>query len=157
MKSLELELEERIFILESNNVTATGQYEAEMNGRHIQFICKGSELTEEIAKEYVEEKQVFMTPEVFQYKNYENDFSNCLTALNSFISAIEAKGWYWENPLGEEPKITEDKYRAELEFMEQNPKESVFGDHYADWSMWQAAEEKTFHPEKCLIFKIFEG
>lgn len=108
------------------------------------FICKGSELKEEVAKELVD-------PLWDYYKNYlESDSSDIgnykrlikNTALESFISAIEAQGYYWgENPVS---LVRAETYRS-------------MGDEFkADGIQraWQEAESKTFNPEKTLIFEI---
>lgn len=140
MKSLELELEERLLIVEFDNqqhldnvISCHNKGIKFMSDKEelTKFICKGSELTEVIAKEYVEEIKGTFIPE---WKNY-NTQEPIFEALGSFISAIEAKGWYWKNPLGD--------YSQALKR------------HIVSGS-WQEAEEKTFHPEKCLIFKIIE-
>lgn len=84
MKQLELNLQKRLLIVEGASEIVVGQYELDVNGRDIELICKGSELTEEIAENFVEGMM----------DSYY---------IDNFISAIEAQGYYWgENPI-EEP------------------------------------------------------
>lgn len=166
MKHIELELKERFLIVEfpkdkfdKNFFNESSISEAWILLRYkknVKLICKGSELTEEIAKGLVKnEISNYLVEWAYDYKNEEQLNLDTFSCLESFISAIEAQGYYWgENPLGKQPKITEERYKSEREFMDNNPEESVFGDHYADWSMWQEAESKTFNPEKILIFEI---
>lgn len=118
-----------------------------------ELLCKGGELSEEIASTLVNKNDEYG---VIMFQNYKTTsmqyFDEQLTALDSFCSAVNAKDWYWlANPLGEEPKLTEDKYKLEYDFISKNPKEICFGDYYADWFMWQDAQSLTLS-EQCLIF-----
>lgn len=110
----------------------------------LELLCLGSELTEGTTKQLVHSEDV-SDSEDFRYEKIfvdYNDADNAFTCgFESFISAIEAKGWYWgENPV----KIIERGDVSEHERVKNQ-------------NEWQEAEEKTFHPEKCLIFKIVEG
>lgn len=93
-----------------------------------EFLCKGSELTEEIASELVEEH--YMSG-IRSYEIYN--------ALESFISAVERKEKFWlENPI-EKPINRDEFYKSEkVDSFEILLKE------------WQEAEEKTF--KNPLIF-----
>lgn len=150
MKHLELQLQKRLLIVESEDDKIISYFlwnDGEMHQR-IKFICKGSELTEEIADEYVE---IF---DLGFFVDYNGHSPRCyvLTALESFISAIEANGYYWgENPEGEEPMIDDFTYI----FHQNNGAETINWDHY-DFAtkQWQESESKTFNPEKTLIFEI---
>lgn len=164
MKQLELELKKRLLIveyeseeelkIESALMKAFGNSSITNHGHKVKTICKGSELTEENPDLLVESRLIQDCEIFWDYKN-DRWFDQSMTSLDSSISAIEAQGYYWsENPLGKAPQITDDKYKSEREFIDNNPEESVFGDHYADWSMWSEAESKTFNPEKTLIFEI---
>lgn len=156
MKQIELNLKKRLLIVEENKVDLNTLESLEssfiaLSKGSVKLICKGSELTEEIADELVD---IFDLGYFVDY-NHHNPRSYKFTALESFISAIQAQGYYWgENPLGKKPELTDNQYDKEREFIENNPDELVFGDHYADWSMWNEAESKTFNPEKTLIFEI---
>ena len=75
-----------------------------------EFLCKGSELTEEIASELVELTIMNLTygdnkHKYRSYVNYNLGFNN---AKESFISAVESKGFYWlENPIDEPNKYVQ--------------------------------------------------
>lgn len=112
-------------------------------GLTLKPICKGSDLTEEVAEDLVEilwkgfknynEKEPVGNYQRFVVKN----------ALEAFISAIESKGCYWgENPL-QKTKPTSD-----LSFYESEE------DYEIALAKWKEAESWTFHPEKCIIFEI---
>lgn len=104
-----------------------------------EFICKGSELTEEIAKGLIEYDGIF---ELYQYYH---DTVPILgdTALNLFKTAIKNYGYYWvENPL-QSTRPTND-----LTFYDSKEERSICIEK------WQEAESKTFNPEKTLIFEI---
>ncbi len=102
----------------------------------LEFISKGSEITEEIASELVELTIMHLTygcnkHKYRSYVNYNLGFDN---ALESFISAVESKGFYWlENPI----KIIE---RGE----------DTEHNRVLNQNEWQEAEEKTF--KNPLIF-----
>ncbi|WP_336704417.1 hypothetical protein [Chryseobacterium indologenes] len=109
----------------------------------VKIICSGSQLTEDIANG-------------FQYENMRVAHNGeCLSAIEEFKFHISNHGYHWgENPMGNKPELSDARYAKEREFIENNPDEMVFGDHYADWSMWQEAESQTFNPSKCIIFEI---
>ena len=101
-----------------------------------EYKCKGSELTEEIASELVENKTKH------KFENKVLTFYNCKN-LESFISAVESKGFYWlENPI-EKPKDYElwAKYRDYTQYGKVLTEKCL---------KWQEAEEKTF--KNPLIF-----
>lgn len=157
MKSLELELKERLFIVEGLNNVGVPKYDLVKSLEDsfylkLELLGLGSELTEDIAKELVpnelgflfdgEVKEYFLFPD-YKKNNHPFKHKSYKSALDSFISAIEAKGWYWgENPEG--------KTRPQF-----NDYSSLIA-YKGDCDDWDKAEEKTFHPEKCLIFKIVE-
>ena len=63
------------------------------------FLCKGSELTEEIASELVDYWQN-MANDGFIFENYKDNLHKKLTANDAFISAVESKEKFWlENPI----------------------------------------------------------
>lgn len=107
----------------------------EMEG-NFQFICKGSELTEELAENIVEVKRISSSVGVIyhDYKNKEEWLYGKQYATSSFKSAIESKGLHWlENP-------TQKQYFNPEEFIQEQYDEFL------------EAEEKTFR--NCLIFEI---
>jgi len=169
MKSLEITTNKKLLIVEAETDCEPKEgvkYYVTEDTEHLfilpkglfKFICRGSNLTEEIADGFVD-KGKNSYGEIVYANHYEDigAFMGYEEALPSLISMIESLGWYWNNPLGSEPLMDEDKYKSEREFIDNNPSEFVFGDHYADWSMWKEAESLTFHPEKCLIFEIVEN
>ena len=96
------------------------------NYKDYKFLCKGSELTEEIASELVNSDNDYG---VIMYQNYRTTsmsyFDEQINALESFISAVESKEKFWlENPI-EKPKYY-DKILTK------------------NCLIWQEAEEKTF-------------
>lgn len=135
MKTLELNLNKRLLILESDNETQARIYGYNKYGvLGIKYICKGPELTEDIAKGFV----CFVGGPWSAYVDYNNEKNWISTALQSFISAIESKGWYWgKHPNSNLPELNV----------------TDFGRWYNDKST-KEYESKTFNPEKCLIFEI---
>ena len=91
------------------------------------FLCKGSDLTEEIASELVENKTKHkFENKVLTFYNYKN--------LELFISAVESKAKFWlENP---------------IEIIERG--EDTEHNRVLNQNEWQEAEEKTF--KNPLIF-----
>lgn len=160
MKQIELELKERLLIVELPNKDC--EFGGLLKNRNLYFftekmdsedypvciplpydcelICKGSELTEQVAKELVNNFLEEMGHEAFEYYNVtENDLEEnhwvgvAESALQSFISSIEAQGYYWgENPFNE---------RINAGYT---------------YEKWQQAESRTFNPEKSIIFKILK-
>ena len=103
------------------------------------FLCKGSELTEEIASELVEEHYMSGVRSYEIYNDYRyNDARWLDNALDSFISAVESKEKFWlENPIGNKPM----SYNLPLYKIE---------NRCDNLKKWQEAEEKTF--KNPLIF-----
>ena len=125
MKTLELDLKKKVFIVDLEDDEAgfiNGDYE---------FLCDGSELTEEIASELVDYWQN-MANDGFIFENYKDNIPKKLTAKKSFISAVESKGFYWlENPISlERVRI----YESVGDTFKSNGIKKI----------WQEAEEKTF-------------
>ena len=145
MKTLELELKKYVLIVEIPRLAdyefinkeckylKIGNEEIKLNASTLdkfEFICKGSELTEEIASELVE------TYEINFYVDYNspNHYGYCFTSLESFISAVESKEKFWlENP---------------IEIIERG--EDTEHNRVLNQNEWQEAEEKTF--KNPLIF-----
>ena len=152
MKTLELELKKKVLIVEIPRLAdyefinkeckylKVGNEEIKLNASTLDkfaFLCKGSDLTEEIASELVDYWQN-MANDGFIFENYKDNIPKKLTAKKSFISAVESKGFYWlENHISLD--------RAKLY-------ESI-GDtsrYNGIKKVWQEAEEKTF--KNPLIF-----
>ncbi len=151
MKTLELKLKKHVLIVEIPRLAdyefinkeckylKIGNEEIKLNASTLdkfEFLCKGSELTEEIASELVELTIMHLTygcnkHKYRSYVNYNLGFDN---ALESFISAVESKEKFWlENPI----KIIE---RGE----------DTEHNRVLNQNEWQEAEEKTF--KNPLIF-----
>ena len=147
MKTLELKLKKYVLIVEIPRLSdyefinkeckylKVGNEEIKLNASTLdkfEFICKGSELTEEIASELVEEHYMSGVRSYEIYNDYRyNDVRWLDNALDSFISAVESKEKFWlENPIGK-PKYY-DKILTR------------------NCLIWQEAEEKTF--KNPLIF-----
>lgn len=164
MKQIELELKKRLLIVElpekcefagikiADKVNPTIYYWNERMTkddypiafplqRKAKFICKGSELTEEIAMELVME-MYSSNEERMMYRDYRSKYDDEVVydALESFISSIEAQGYCWgENPVKRDNIQTDDGTILNIKY---NSKE------------WQEAELKTFNLSKTLIFEI---
>ena len=143
MKTLELNLKKKVLIvdlpIDAKNVYMSGNsiiYNSDKScivkpiNDDYEFICKGSELTEEMASEFVETHK--NCRRYFDYKIKErNRFFDL--PIPSFISAVESKEKFWlENPV-QNTKPTDDiSFYDSLEQKELAIKK------------WQEAEEKTF-------------
>ncbi|WP_284464866.1 hypothetical protein [Chryseobacterium sp.] len=160
MKQIELELKKRLLVVEPPElgfteekvIIALGDAERYIGDltnekRELKFICKGSKLTEDIAKGFLHQSnhtKLFahyvkgIPVNTYCYKSY----------LDSFISAIESKGYHWgENPHGEQPHNTGliHTYPTGHELNDKSLEEAI---------KWEEAESRTFNPEKTLIFEI---
>ena len=109
MKTLELKLKKDVLIVEIPRLAdyefinkeckylKVGNEEIKLNASTLdkfEFLCKGSELTEEIASELVEYWQN-MANDGFIYENYKTDIPKKKTAVEAFISAVESKSFHW--------------------------------------------------------------
>ena len=130
MKTLELKLKKYVLIVEDEFENKIDFIDNELGIFY--FLCKGSELTEEIASKLVEEHYMSGVRSYEIYNDYRyNDARWLDNALDSFISAVESKEKFWlENPI-EKPKYY-DKILTK------------------NCLIWQEAEEKTF--KNPLIF-----
>ena len=105
MKTLELKLKKDVLIVEipiladyefinrECKYLKVGNEEIKLNSSTLdkfEFLCKGSELTEEIASELVEYWQN-MANDGFIYENYKTNLPKKKTAVESIISAVESK------------------------------------------------------------------
>ena len=138
MKILELKLKKDVLIVDAEGLEITQALIFNKFGNYnlscYDFLCKGSELTEEIASELVHEGSYFNT-----FKNYitnDNHKSHQLNfAIKSFISAVESKEKFWlENP-NSKTYFNPEEY-IESEFLE-----------------FKEAEEKTFRNPLIFVKK----
>ena len=131
MKTLELKLKKHVLIIDNEFENKIDFIDNELGVFY--FLCKGSELTEEIASELVDYWQN-MANDGFIFENYKDNLPKKLTANDAFISAVESKEKFWlENPI----KIIE---RGE----------DTEHNRVLNQNKWQEAEEKTF--KNPLIF-----
>ena len=136
MKTLELNLKKKVLIVDLEDDEAgfiNGDYE---------FLCKGSELTEEIASKLVEMEYSGLYKKSF-YIDYDRPSLLLKFAKESFISAVESKEKFWlENPI-EKPKHYDlwAKYGDYTQYGKTLTEKCL---------KWQEAEEKTF--KNPLIF-----
>ena len=138
MKKLELKLKKYVLIVENEFENKIDFIDNELGIFY--FLCKGSELTEEMASELVDYWQN-MANDGFIFENYKDNIPKKLTAIKSFISAVESKKFHWlENPIPT-PEI-QGGYAEDGSFI---------GGYDDNWiKEWQEAEEKTF--KNPLIF-----
>ena len=160
MKTLELKLKKDVLIADAENgfnhfkiyddeigfiFIENGIPRKELVKGSYKFLCKGSELTEEIASELVELTIMHLTygdnkHKYRSYVNYNLGFDN---ALESFISAVESKEKFWlENPI--EKPINYDLWAKYGDYTQ-------YGKVLTEKCLkWKEAEEKTF--KNPLIF-----
>ena len=135
MKTLELKLKKEVIIVENEFENKIDFIDNELGIFY--FICKGSELTEEIASELVDYWHN-MANDGLIFENYKNNLPKKLTANDALISAVESKEKFWlENPIGNKP-------------MSYNLPLYKIGNRCDNLKKWQEAEEKTF--KNPLIF-----
>ena len=142
MKTLELKLKKEVIIVENEFENKIDFIDNELGIFY--FLCKGSELTEEIASELVEEHYMSGVRSYEIYNDYRyNDARWLDNALDSFISAVESKGFYWlENPI--EKPINYDLWAKYGDYTQ-------YGKVLTEKCLkWQETEEKTF--KNPLIF-----
>ena len=139
MKTLELKLKKDVLIIDAEGLEITQALIFNKFGNYnlscYDFLCKGSELTEEIASELVKTTWIHDKKILCKYKNYNSEGDGSyFSAVKSFKSAIESKGFYWmENP---------------IEIIERG--EDTEHNRVINQNKWQEAEEKTF--KNPLIF-----
>ena len=108
MKTLELKLKKDVLIADAENgfnhfkiyddeigfiFIENGIPRKELVKGSYKFLCKGSELTEEIASELVDETIMYEKHKVkcYRYRSYIEGFVGFDNAKQSFISAVESK------------------------------------------------------------------
>ena len=160
MKILELKLKRDVLIVEIPRLAdyefinreckylKVGNEEIKLNASTLdkfEFLCKGSELTEEMASELVDYWQN-MANDGFIFENYKDNIPKKLTAKKSFISAVESKGFHWlENPI--EKPINYDLWAKYGDYTQ-------YGKVLTEKCLkWKEAEEKTFHNPLIFVKK----
>lgn len=155
MKTLELKLKKDVLIvdlpIEAKNVYMSGNsiiYNtdksciAKLINDDYEFLCKGSELTEEIASELVDNIKLHK----LHFADYKNNGCYKTNSILSFISAVESKGFYWlENPI-------EKPHNIGLLYL--YPTGDILMDKSLECAKkWQEAEEKTFRNPLIFVKK----
>ncbi|MDQ1855735.1 hypothetical protein [Chryseobacterium sp. WLY505] len=153
MKQLEIKTNRRLLIIESESGNYAYDYRVDEKGPHpIKKICKGSDLTEDIAEGLV---NIF---DLSYYVDYNGHSPRCYvdTALESFISAIEAAGYHWgENPV-KEPRMSDYGWYASGHPEEDSGWMYEEGEnkYYESLKLFEEAQSRTLNPSKCIIFEI---
>lgn len=135
MKTLELKLKKDVLIVDAiSEKIAYGIIFQKLGAKTVsdyEFLCNGSELTEEIASELVENYEI----NFYVDYNSPNHYGYCFTPLESFISAVESKGFYWLENTNSKTYFNPEEY-IESEFLE-----------------FKEAEEKTFRNPLIFVKK----
>ena len=157
MKTIELKLKKDVLIVEIPRLAdyefinkeckylKVGNEEIKLNASTLdkfEFLCKGSELTEEIASELVEEHYMNGVRSYEIYNDYRyNDARWLDNALDSFISAVESKGFYWLKHNVRSFSLYDPRSKTGCHDLEEEDTIT---------KQWKEAEEKTF--KNPLIF-----
>ena len=155
MKILELKLKKDVLIVEiprladyefinkESKYLKIGNEEIKLNASTLdkfEFLCKGSELTEEIASELVEMEYSGLYKKSF-YIDYDRPSLLLKFAKESFISAVESKGFHWLKHNIKPFSLYDPRSKTGCHDLEE---EEIVK------KQWQEAEEKTF--KNPLIF-----
>ena len=128
MKTLELKLKKDVLIVQPEE-TGNMNYWVTLYSKDWDFICLGSELTEEIASELVDKSRLYHL------------------AKREFKVNVESKGFYWlENP------IKKSYYNLHKGIYEYEPTIQNL-QRVKDIEQWQEAEEKTFRNPLIFVKK----
>ena len=110
------------------------------------FLCKGSGLTEEIASELVDKTIMHLTygdnkHKYRSYVNYNLGFDN---TIDSFISAVESKDFYWLKHNIKSFSLYDPRSKTGCHDLEEEDTIT---------KQWQEAEEKTFRNPLIFVKK----
>ena len=135
MKTLELKLKKDVLIVDAKGLEITQALIFNKFGNYnlscYDFLCKGSDLTEEIASELVETHKNCKRYIDYTIKERNRFFD---LSIPSFISAVESKEKFWlENPI-EKPKYYDNILTRNC-------------------LIWKEAEEKTFRNPLIFVKK----
>ena len=145
MKTLELKLKKDVLIVDAEGLEITqalifnkfGNY----NLSYYDYICKGSELTEEIASELCHNIGNCLTIEGNAYLDDEHDEEYFEFAKEAIISAVESKEFFWLKHNVRNFSLYDPRSKTGWHDLEE---EDIIT------KQWQEAEEKTF--KNPLIF-----
>ena len=158
MKILELNLKKDVLIVDIPRLAdyefinkeckylRIGKEEIKLNASTLdkfEFLCKGSELTEEIASELVEFWRN-MANDGFIYENYKTNLPKKKTAVKSFISEVESKGFHWLKHDVRSFSLYDPRSKTGWHDLEEEDTIT---------KQWQEAEEKTFRNPVIFIKK----
>ncbi|WP_079242621.1 hypothetical protein [Chryseobacterium indologenes] len=151
MKQLQLELNKRLLIVEFDdkehleNVISCDKQGVRFcsdDDEPTKLICKGDELTEDIAKGFLHQSL-----HTGLFAHYVKDIpvnTYCYkTALEAFDAVIYAYGYHW----GEKPEPSHYDYQND-------DCETDFTQYYLEHEKWEKYQSRTFNPSKCIIFEI---
>ena len=160
MKTLELKLKKDVLIVEIPRLAdyefinreckylKVGNEEIKLNASTLdkfEFICKGSELTEEIASELVEEHYMNGIRSYEIYNDYRYNDSRWLdNAKESFISAVESKSFHWLKHNVKSFSLYDPRSKTGWHDLEEEDTIT---------KQWQEAEEKTFRNHLIFVKK----
>ena len=147
MKTLELKLKKDVLIVDTIDFILT---EEMINNKvdniilaDYEFLCKGSELTEEIASELVD-KSIYTG----LYAHYVDKIpvnTYCYnSAIESFISAVESKGFHWLKHNVRSFSLYDPRSKTGWHDLEEEDTIT---------KQWQEAEEKTFRNPVIFVKK----
>ena len=137
MKTLKLDLKKKVLIIQPEETGNINSW-VTLYSKQWDFICLGSELTEDIAKEFVHiDNHTFNTD---YYTDYRDENKDCRTPLQSFISAVESKGFFWLEK------------ECDNQFCE-NGKVDVGYNTFLNCQVCEEAEEKTFNNPLIFVKK----
>lgn len=136
MKTLKLELKKNLLILDlpegaKEEITETllainlADGDIKIIREKVKFICKGSELSEEIAESFFDDTVYF------------NDVIPEDVYIKSFIAEIEAKSFYWLKDNLPFPSSDDINWFK-------NQRDGDFSERYTRIFEWQEAEARTF-------------
>lgn len=151
MKTLELKLKKDVLIVDESDFD---YYELSKNGLYFklekgdryylgwefEFLCKGSELTEEIASELVD-KSIHTGLYAYYVDNIPVNTYCYNSAKEAVISKIESKGFYWLKHNVRSFSLYDPRSKTGCHDLEEEDTIT---------KQWQEAEEKTF--KNPLIF-----
>ena len=156
MKILELKLKKDVLIvdlpIDSKNVYMSGNsiiYNTDKSciakpiNDEYEFLCKGSELTEEIASELVGFWRN-MVNDGFIYENYKTNLPKKKSAVESVISAVESKGFHWLKHDVRSFSLYDPRSKTGCHDLEEEDTIT---------KQWQEAEEKTFRNPLIFVKK----
>jgi hypothetical protein len=154
MKTLELELKKKVLIVDESDFD---YYELSKNGIYFklekgdryylgwefEFLCKGSELTEEIASELVD-KSIHTGLYAYYVDNIPVNAYCYNSAKEAVISKIESKGFYWLKHNVRSFSLYDPRSKTGCHDLEEEDTIT---------KQWQEAEEKTFRNPLIFVKK----